>query len=117
MHNQALVVRANEHLQSPITHQLEFSKRIILNKGIIPGLLQCATATFYPGDEIKKHIHPTMAEVFYILDGEISLNANDETYRLCRGDTFVIFPSTEHSLTFLCKSELFYFGIESQTFC
>lgn len=113
MHNDVLIIRANEHTQTPISHQCEFNKRVILNKHLIPGLLQCATANFDVGEEIKTHVHPTMTEVFYILDGEVNLHSSSKTYHLFRGDTFVVFPSTEHSLTFPNRAELLYFNIES----
>ena len=107
-----MIIRASNHETAPVGHQPEFSKRVIVPGGILPGLLQFATADFQTDDVIAPHTHQTMAEVFYVLSGMLHLSGPSENHALSAGDCFVVFPGVEHGITFLGPSKLLYFNLE-----
>lgn len=44
------------------------------------------------------HLHKTMAEYFFLLEGEIRLRVNDETILVRRGDLVVVEPGEAHEV-------------------
>ena len=104
-------IRSNKLIKKPISHQKDKYKEVILQEGEIPGLLQFARSKFKKDDEIAGHFHESMIEVFYILNGEVSVSDGNKKSIVKKGDTFVVYPLQEHSLKFNEESELIYFNV------
>jgi mannose-6-phosphate isomerase-like protein (cupin superfamily) len=109
-----IIIRADNHEIVPVSHQQEFIKRIIIPKGVVPGLLQCAIAQFHAHDMIASHKHETMIEIFYVVSGKLCLISNIDRYLLKGGDCFVVFQGTDHCLEILSETRLFYFNLETR---
>jgi len=52
--------------------------------------------TLKPGFHLKRHHHKVMTEVFYMLEGEMQLNFDDEIVVLNPGDTITVPPYVWH---------------------
>ncbi|MEP1150222.1 MAG: cupin domain-containing protein [Balneola sp.] len=52
--------------------------------------------TIKPGFHLKRHHHKIMTEVFYMLEGEMDLVFDDETFLLKPGDTITVAPNVWH---------------------
>lgn len=90
-------------------------KKLLLTNGSVPGVTNLSQAEIAPGQSIEEHVHPTMTEVFYVLQGEIQFHRGAEQIVAKTGDVVVIPPETPHSL-FNGNPEpcqLLYFGIAS----
>ena len=55
-----------------------------------------------PGFKLPRHHHKEMAEVFYVLDGEVEFTFDDETVTIKPGDTLVVPPNVWHAAK--CKN-------------
>lgn len=55
--------------------------------------------TLKPGFHLNRHHHKLMTEVFYMLEGELTLNFDDETIVLKPGDTITVPPNVWHEAT------------------
>jgi quercetin dioxygenase-like cupin family protein len=56
-------------------------------------------AYFQPNKQVKKHIHEQVEELFYVIEGEIHLQVNNETsVILKRGQVAHVPPPQAHSL-------------------
>lgn len=61
------------------------------------GELSFVEDTLKPGFYLKRHHHKIMTEVFYILEGEVSLIFDDETVVAKPGDTITVPPNVWHA--------------------
>ncbi len=53
---------------------------------------------FDPGDSIGPHVHDTDAEVYYVLEGELTLTENGKDFVLRPGDASYAHSGTAHSI-------------------
>jgi len=51
-----------------------------------------------PGEDLLKHSHGDMEEVFYFLDGTGMMQIEEETYSVAPGDRFLLPARVEHYL-------------------
>jgi len=51
-----------------------------------------------PGEDLKRHSHGDMEEVFYFLDGTGTMHIEEEVYAVAPGDRFIIPARVEHYL-------------------
>ena len=76
-------------------------------------ITQFAFGKFLPGEECASHLHPTMEECFYFIDGEGEYVINDITYHI-RPKSFLRIPAnTLHALKATGNQPLtfVYFGV------
>ena len=59
----------------------------------------CARITLPPGSSIGEHPHQPEAEIYYVLDGEITVTDNDERIVLHPGDAMYTGGGNRHSAT------------------
>lgn len=59
----------------------------------------CARITLPPGNSIGDHPHQPEAEIYYILEGEITVTDNDERMVLHPGDAMYTGGGNRHSAT------------------
>src|SRR5690242_9394259 len=51
-----------------------------------------------PGEELQRHSHADMEEVFYFLEGTGVMEIGEETYSVAPGDRFIMPARVEHYL-------------------
>lgn len=83
------------------------------NEDTPTAITQFAFGKFLPGEECALHLHPTMEECFYFVDGEGEYVVNDVTYHI-RPQSFLRIPAnTVHALKATGNQPLIfvYFGV------
>jgi len=91
------LVRTSQTPEVGLSHNEDIKKKVFLEKGYIPQLMNFSSATFKPGQAVESHSHPTLFEVFYLLSGRAEFVVNQEKITLNAGDCITIEPGEEHS--------------------
>ena len=73
---------------------------------------QVAYGTLEPGEVVELHVHPTMEEYFYFVEGAATYTIDGQLYP-CEAGTFIRIPAnTLHGLsTGSSAAAFFYFGV------
>ncbi|MEK7203804.1 MAG: cupin domain-containing protein [Patescibacteria group bacterium] len=73
-------------------------KKVFLAKGVVPRIMQVAESEFSEVCSMKDncHSHPTMWELYYVLEGEAKYFVGDEIYKVMPGDFVAVAPNTPH---------------------
>jgi quercetin dioxygenase-like cupin family protein len=66
---------------------------------------------FIEGVKISSHLHPTMEEVFIVIDGMCEFNIQGDSILATKQSVIRIPANAEHSLKAVTDCSLFYFGI------
>lgn len=80
-----------------VSHQPEIKKQVMVKNGEIPQLTGFSQAVFKPGQSCEKHQHPTMYEVYFVLEGEATLIVNSKKFKAVKNDCVTIKPGEPHS--------------------
>ena len=89
-----MLVRQSEQIEEPSLHGTP--KAVILRGGVLPNVTQVAVATLRESDVIEPHRHPTMYEIYYVLEGEATYHVAGEPQHVAPGDFLVVPPGAEH---------------------
>ena len=105
-----MVIRSDQCVKEPTRHGNP--KRVILRQGVLPQVTQVAVAEFEPSDEVELHVHPTMYENYYVLEGRAVYEIAGEKHEAGPGDFLVVPPGAPHRQTeFKERHRIFYWGI------
>jgi len=74
-------------------------KYVLARTGVLPNVTQVAVAVFPDVIETELHSHPTMHEVYFVLEGPAVYTIGEERYEVAPGDFFVIPPGVVHNLS------------------
>jgi len=107
------IVHTNTIEEVGISHNEDIKKKVFIDKGYIPQLMNFSFATFKPGQFVETHLHKTMYEVFYIQSGKAEFIINGEKYIVQKGDCITIEAMEPHSQSNPFKENVtwVYFGI------
>ncbi|MBU0661146.1 cupin domain-containing protein [Patescibacteria group bacterium] len=96
-----------------VSHNPEIKKKVIIQKGEIPQLMNFSSATFTPGQSVETHAHNTMFEVYHIQKGKALFTVEGKELILNVGDTITIEPGEQHAQAnpFDEDTTWLYFGI------
>jgi mannose-6-phosphate isomerase-like protein (cupin superfamily) len=87
-------------------------KQVLLRDGELPGITQVAVATFTECTETELHTHPTMYEVYFVLDGRATYRLGDASFDVEPGDFFVVRPGVIHNQRVTsAPHRIFYWGL------
>jgi quercetin dioxygenase-like cupin family protein len=87
-------------------------KQVLLSGGRLPGVTQIATATLEAGLGVETHSHPTMWEIFYVLEGAAEYFVGTDRYTATTGDLVVVPAGVPHSVTAIeAPHRILYWGI------
>jgi quercetin dioxygenase-like cupin family protein len=87
-------------------------KQVLVRSGVLPAVTQVAVATFPECIETDLHSHPTMYEVYFVLEGRAVYSIGDETYDVGAGDFFIVEPGVRHNQRVTeAPHRIFYWGI------
>jgi quercetin dioxygenase-like cupin family protein len=88
-------------------------KRVLLRGGALPDVTQVAVAEFDEHGEVESHAHPTMYEIYYVLDGAAAYRVGEDVYEAGPGDLVTVPPATRHGLKVTrAPHRVFYWGIK-----
>ncbi len=68
-------------------------------------------ARFHVGDIVPMHRHADLVEVFFLLEGEMTLRLEDEDRPVLPEDTVVVYPGSLHGFRSRKASTLLYFSM------
>jgi quercetin dioxygenase-like cupin family protein len=89
-------------------------KQVLLRGGVLPGVTQVAVASFPEVCETDLHSHPTMYEIYYVLEGGATYRIGNEAVEVGPGDFFVVPPGIIHNQRVTsAPHRIFYWGIET----
>ena len=71
-------------------------KQVIVRGGVLPGVPQVAIAEFAAGQATEPHVHETMYEIYYVLEGQARYYIGGEIVDAEPGDFLVVPPGTVH---------------------
>ncbi len=91
-----IVVRAGEGRHSEFPGEAFVSKLGAVDTG---GVLAVATGTRAPGAGTPKHRHMKSGEFWFILEGTVTIEIDDEEYTLGAGDIAYAPPGAAHRIT------------------
>jgi len=107
-----MLVRGTSVVRQPTAHG--YSKRVFACAGLVPHITQLAVAELPCGAVVEDHVHPTMWEVFYSLEGEATYIIEGNAYPVCPGDLVIVPPAVRHAILVGSHTHrAFYFGLES----
>lgn len=106
------VVRRITEIDSVSTsHGVGIKKVLLAASETESKVTQVAMTTLQAGSSVDSHIHPTMDEHFYILEGKAVFTIDDRKLSAEEG-TFILIPcGMPHSITALSELKLFTTGI------
>jgi quercetin dioxygenase-like cupin family protein len=87
-------------------------KQVLAGQGVLPGVTQVAVATFPECQETELHTHPTMYEIYFVLEGRATYTIGDAAYEVGPGDFFVVKPGVPHKQQVTsAPHRIFYWGM------
>jgi mannose-6-phosphate isomerase-like protein (cupin superfamily) len=105
-----MVIRLDDCAAEPTRHGTP--KRVLLGNGILPGVTQVAVANFPEPTETELHSHPTMYEVYFVLEGRAVYTIGEERHDVSAGDFFFVPPGVTHNQRVTqAPHRIFYWGI------
>lgn len=90
-------------------------KYVLAGPGVLPNVTQVAVGMFTELVETDLHSHPTMYEIYFVLEGEAVYTVGSEKYEVSAGDFFVVPPGAVHNQRVtLAPHRIFYWGIATE---
>ncbi len=91
-------------------------KEVFIGSGEVRGLTQFAKSTLEPGGSTTRHVHDTMTEIFYVLEGELKFWEEEEETTALEGDCVIVAPGELHALSNPSnrKATFVYFGLAAE---
>jgi mannose-6-phosphate isomerase-like protein (cupin superfamily) len=90
-------------------------KQVLLRNGALPGVTQVAVATFPECVETELHSHPSMYEVYFVLDGRATYRIGAGEFEVGPGDFFFVPPGVTHNQRVTsAPHRIFYWGIATE---
>jgi len=87
-------------------------KHVLARGGVLPGVTQVAVGVFPELRETDLHAHPTMYEVYFVLEGAATYRVGDERYDVSAGDFVIVPPGVLHNQKITtAPHRIFYWGI------
>jgi quercetin dioxygenase-like cupin family protein len=90
-------------------------KQVFLRGGVIPHVTQVAVATFSECVETELHSHPTMYEIYFVLEGRAIYSVDGTTFEVRPGDFFFVPPGAIHNQKVtVAPHRIFYWGLATE---
>lgn len=87
-------------------------KHVLAREGVIPGVTQVAVGVFEECIETELHSHPTMFEIYFVLEGRATYTIGPAAHEVGPGDFFVVPPATAHNQKVTAAPHrIFYWGL------
>ena len=99
-----------------VSHSPEILKKVFVEKGIVPHLMNFGEVIFKSGDAVGLHSHETMTEIFYITSGKAVFEIEGNIDEVEKGDCIIIEDGEKHLQKNISDSDVswLYFGISEE---
>jgi len=96
-----------------VSHNPEIGKKVMLDRGDLPCLLNFSRAVFGPGQTAAAHSHEDMNEVFFVENGRGVIRIDGQAYPLGKGVCAAIETGEIHEISNTGDTDLvlLYFAI------
>ena len=84
--------------ESPVSHNPDIMKRVLCEKGTVPGLMHLSHIVLPKGSGAVEHSHEKTSEVFYCTRGRVIFIVNGNVEPLGPGQCLVVEPGELHSI-------------------
>ncbi|KAG0228448.1 hypothetical protein BGW41_003426 [Actinomortierella wolfii] len=79
-----------------VSHDQTLEKRVFLKNGEVPHLTQFARSVIKPGEQVTRHQHRDMTEIFYFISGQCEVEIDGKVHVATPGTTITVFPREYH---------------------
>jgi quercetin dioxygenase-like cupin family protein len=105
-----MVIRLGECDPEPTRHGN--IKHVLARGGVLPNVTQVAVGVFAELCETDLHSHPTMYEIYFVLEGGATYTIGERCYEVSAGDFIVVPPGVVHKQKVTkAPHRIFYWGI------
>jgi quercetin dioxygenase-like cupin family protein len=94
------------------SHPGQLKKVVFKGSEMKSSVTQVAYAQLQAGEIIQEHLHDSMEEVFFILDGSCEFYLNLDVIILNKESVIKVQPKVKHKIKAITDVKLFYIGIE-----
>lgn len=107
------LIKVSELPEKGVSHNERIRKKVILEKGDLPGIAYLSRAVFPPGEKAGSHLHNDMAEVFTAQSGCGEIRVDEVAYVFTAGTTVLVRPGEVHEIINTGTVDLVvsYFGV------
>ena len=107
-----MIIRSSECAAEPTRHGN--IKHVLARAGVLPDVTQVAVGVFPEAVETDLHSHPTMYEVYFVLEGSATYRIGEQRYDVSAGDFVIVPPGVIHNQKVTqAPHRIFYWGIAS----
>lgn len=93
------------------SHGIGDKKVIATSKEVGENVTQIAQTLLHAGENVDEHIHPTMDEHFFFLDGKCNVIIDGNNKECTKGDYLFIPSGHTHSIKVISNTLMFTIGI------
>jgi quercetin dioxygenase-like cupin family protein len=105
-----MLVRLDQCQAEPTRHGT--IKHVLLRGGVLPSTTQVAVGVFPEVCKTDLHSHPTMYEMYFVLEGAATYTVGEKRYEVSAGDFVVVPPGVVHQQEVTkAPHRIFYWGI------
>lgn len=109
------ISRLSDLPAEPVSHDPAIAKRVMLRRGVVPGVTAFSQARIPAGEATSAHAHADMWEVFLVEEGSGAARVDGEEHPLGPGTCLLVEPGERHALTAGPDGLLLtYFGVVAQ---
>lgn len=106
-----IIRELSEIVAKPTTHEVGSKKVLLSPNETESAVTQIAVTCLEKGEKVEAHIHKTMDEHYFFLEGEAILFLNNEKH-VCRYGTYIlVYSGAVHSLKALTDIKFITIGI------
>jgi quercetin dioxygenase-like cupin family protein len=110
-----VLIRPADRILQPSRHA-GISKEVLIGRGILPNITQVAVSVLETGQATELHSHPTMYEIYFVLEGEATYFIDDREYEVASGDLLIVSPGALHRQTVTRgPHRIMYWGLETES--
>lgn len=105
-----MLIKLDDCVAEPSAHGN--AKHVLARSGVLPNVTQVAVGIFSDLRETDLHSHPTMYEIYFVLEGKAIYTVGEERYEVTSGDFFIVPPGVIHNQRVTeAPHRIFYWGI------
>lgn len=106
-----IIRELSEIVATPTAHGVGAKKVLLSSNETESAITQIAVTRLEKGEKVEVHMHKTMDEHYFFLEGEVILFLNNEKY-VCKNDTYIlVYSGTSHSLKALTDTKFITIGV------
>ena len=103
-HERLIIKNVKDLTPVSTSHCIGLKTVLLSNQETVSPITQIAITTLQSGEKIEVHLHPTMDEYYFFLEGEGVLLIDEKEYECSTGLFFMIPATAQHGI--IAKSDM-----------